>query len=106
MLLGFWGHDVLTAGDGTEAVEIARQQHPDVVLLDIGLPGFDGYEVARRLLAQAETRRPALVAMTGYGQAEDRKRAREAGFALHLVKPVEPEALQRALAVVDRGPDA
>ena len=106
MLLGFWGHDVLTAGDGTEAVEIARQQHPDVVLLDIGLPGIDGYEVARRMLAPAETRRPALVAMTGYGQAEDRQRAREAGFALHLVKPVEPDALRQALAVVDRGPDA
>jgi CheY-like chemotaxis protein len=106
MLLGFWGHDVLTASDGREAIDVARQERPDVVLLDIGLPGIDGYEVARRMLAQADKRRPALVAMTGYGQAEDRKRAREAGFALHLVKPVEPEALQRALAVVDRGSDA
>ncbi len=104
MLLGFWGHDVLTAGDGTEAVEIARQQRPDVVILDIGLPGIDGYEVARRMLAQDETRRPALVAMTGYGQAEDRQRAREAGFALHLIKPVEPDALQRALAVIEPRP--
>jgi len=104
MLLGFWGHDVLSASEGTEALNVARQERPDVVLLDIGLPGIDGYEVARRLLAQADKRRPALVAMTGYGQAEDRKRAREAGFALHLVKPVEPDALQRALAVVDRAP--
>jgi PAS domain S-box-containing protein len=106
MLLGFWGHDVLSASDGTEAIDVARQQRPDVVLLDIGLPGIDGYEVARRMLEQAGKRRPALVAMTGYGQAEDRRRAREAGFALHLVKPVEPDALQRALAVVDRAPDA
>jgi PAS domain S-box-containing protein len=105
MLLGFWGHEVLTASHGTEAVDAAREQRPDVVLLDIGLPGIDGYEVARRMLAQDGTRKPALVAMTGYGQAEDRQRAREAGFALHLVKPVEPDALQRALAVVERGSD-
>jgi len=94
----------LSASEGTEAINVARTERPDVVLLDIGLPGIDGYEVARRLLAQADKRRPALVAMTGYGQAEDRKRAREAGFALHLVKPVEPDALKRALAVVDRAP--
>jgi CheY-like chemotaxis protein len=106
MLLGFWGHDVLTADDGTSAVDLALRRHPDVVLLDIGLPGIDGYEVARRILAQEGEARPVLVAMTGYGQAEDRQRAREAGFGLHLVKPVEPDALQRALAVVERGPDA
>ena len=105
MLLGFWGHDVLTASDGTEAVEMALQRHPHVVLLDIGLPGIDGYEVARRIRSQEGTT-TVLVAMTGYGQAEDRQRAREAGFALHLVKPVEPEALQRALAVIERGPEA
>jgi CheY-like chemotaxis protein len=58
------------------------------------------------MLAQAEKSKPTLVAMTGYGQADDRRRAREAGFALHLVKPVEPDALQRALALVGRGRDA
>src|SRR4029078_10886621 len=68
MLLGFWGHDVLSASEGTEALNGARQERPDVVPLDSGLPGIDGYEVTRRLLAQADKRRPALVAMTGYGQ--------------------------------------
>jgi PAS domain S-box-containing protein len=106
MLLGFWGHDVVTASDGTTAVDLALQRRPHVVLLDIGLPGIDGYEVARRIRAQEGTTKPVLVAMTGYGQSEDRQRARDAGFGLHLVKPVEPDALQRALAVVERGPDA
>jgi PAS domain S-box-containing protein len=106
MLLGFWGHEVLTAGDGSAALDLVRQHRPHVVLLDIGLPGIDGYEVARRIRAQEGIGKPVLVAMTGYGQAEDRQRAREAGFALHLVKPVEPDALQRALAVVVRAPDA
>jgi PAS domain S-box-containing protein len=106
MLLGFWGHEVSTAGDGTEALDLVQQQRPHVVLLDIGLPGIDGYEVARRIRAQENVGKPVLVALTGYGQAEDRQRAREAGFTLHLVKPVEPDALQRALALVDRGPDA
>jgi PAS domain S-box-containing protein len=106
MLLGFWGHDVVTASDGIAAVDLALQRRPHVVLLDIGLPGIDGYEVARRIHAQEGATKPVLVAMTGYGQAEDRQRAREAGFGLHLVKPVEPDALQRALDVVARRPDA
>jgi PAS domain S-box-containing protein len=106
MLLGFWGHEVSTAGEGTAALDLVQQQHPHVVLLDIGLPGIDGYEVARQIRAQENVGKPVLVALTGYGQAEDRQRAREAGFTLHLVKPVEPDALQRALALVDRGPDA
>jgi CheY-like chemotaxis protein len=67
------------------------------VLLDLGLPGMSGLEVATRLLEQAGSQRPLLVAMTGYGQDEDRRRSMEAGFDQHLVKPVELEALQRVL---------
>ena len=75
---------------------------PDVVLLDIGLPGMDGYEVARRLRAAARVGEVVLVALTGYGQEEDRRRSREAGFDRHLVKPVDPEELFRLVVGVSR----
>ena len=86
------------AADGPSAVETAAAHRPDVVLLDISLPGMSGYEVAERLRANPELRETVLVAMTGYGQAEDKKETREAGFTLHLVKPVEPDVLQKLLA--------
>jgi CheY-like chemotaxis protein len=70
---------------------------PDVVLLDIGMPGMDGYEVARRLSALPEGRRPRIVAVTGWSQESDRHQASEAGFDMHLVKPVDLDALLRAL---------
>ena len=98
MLLGLWGHDVRLAADGPSALETAAAHRPDVVLLDISLPGMSGYEVAERLRANPELRETVLVAMTGYGQAEDKKETREAGFTLHLVKPVEPDVLQKLLA--------
>ena len=98
MLLGLWGHDVRLAADGPSAVESAAAHRPDVVLLDISLPGMSGYEVAERLRANPELRETVLVAMTGYGQAEDKKETRDAGFTLHLVKPVEPDVLQKLLA--------
>jgi CheY-like chemotaxis protein len=104
LLLGMWGHDVTMAQDGATALEMAERARPEVVLLDIGLPGIDGYEVARRIRAKPGGENVVLVAMTGYGQAEDKQRAQEAGFALHLVKPIEPETLQRALARVDPRP--
>jgi CheY-like chemotaxis protein/two-component sensor histidine kinase len=104
LLLGLWGHQVTTASEGAAAFELAQSQRPDVILLDIGLPGIDGYEVARRIRASEATSQTVLVAMTGYGQAEDRQRAHDAGFAVHLVKPVEPDALQRALATVGPPP--
>jgi PAS domain S-box-containing protein len=107
LLLGMWGHEVTTASEGQAALDLAERLRPDVVLLDIGLPGLDGYEVARRLRARPGGEQTVLMAMTGYGQAEDRQRAQEAGFALHLVKPIEPEALQQALAkVAPLPPDA
>jgi two-component system CheB/CheR fusion protein len=92
------GHDVVTAADGLAALEAARKFRPDVVLLDIGLPGMDGYEVARRLREAEETRKTMIVAVTGYGQDEDRRQAFAAGFDYHLTKPVDPDALQALLA--------
>ena len=99
-MLGLSGHEVRTARDGREALEEAIAFEPDVVLLDIGLPRMDGYEVARRLRQLEPTRRALLVALTGYGQPADRQRSREAGFDEHLLKPVDPAALD---ALVARG---
>lgn len=97
-LLRARGHHVETAGSGAAALETASVFRPDVVLLDIGLPGMDGYEVARRLREQPEARTAFLVALTGYGRPEDRRRSTEAGFDAHLVKPVDLASLQRLLA--------
>ena len=96
-LLELDGHSVETAGDGVRAIELITQKSFDVALIDIGLPGMDGYEVARRVRTRG-TRPPFLVALTGYGQPEDRKRATAAGFDAHLVKPVDPPELTRVLA--------
>jgi two-component system CheB/CheR fusion protein len=97
MLLRFWGHDTVVAHDGRAALAMVAAEAPDVVLLDIGLPGMDGYQVARALRERLDSR-PVLVALTGYGQDEDRRRSREAGFDHHLTKPVDPEALKGLLA--------
>lgn len=96
-LLELSGHTVEIAFSGPAGVKVAEQFHPDVVLCDIGLPGMDGYEVARLLRGNPETAGTRLIAVTGYGQDEDRARAREAGFDLHLTKPVEPSHLERIL---------
>lgn len=93
MLLRAWGHEVNVALQGEEALTLAQTTRPEFVLLDIGLPGMDGYEVARRLRALEVDPRPVLVAMTGYGRAEDRRESKTAGFDYHLVKPVDPDAL-------------
>ena len=87
------GHDVSTAADGAQALQVASDFHPDIVVLDIGLPLLDGYQVAARLRAQPATRDSLLIALTGYGQAEDRERAVSAGFDHHFVKPADPAAL-------------
>ena len=96
LLLEQHGHEVHEAADGTRAVELAAALRPDVALVDVGLPGLDGYEVARRIRSALG---PAirLVAITGYGRDEDRADALGAGFDLHLLKPVNPEALTRIL---------
>jgi two-component system, chemotaxis family, CheB/CheR fusion protein len=100
MLLTLKGHQVSTAYDGLGAIERARELQPDVVLLDIGLPNLDGFEVARRLRKEHGERPMLLVALTGYGQERDRVRAREAGFDHHLLKPVRLEMLEQLLTVV------
>ncbi|MGJ0492073.1 ATP-binding protein [Methylobacter sp.] len=98
MLLQAEGHEVETADCGIRAIEQARAFRPQVVLLDIGLPDLDGYEVARRLRTLPETRDAVLIALTGYGQAEDRNRSQSAGFDHHLLKPVNFEKLSGLLA--------
>jgi signal transduction histidine kinase/ActR/RegA family two-component response regulator len=98
MLLKFSGHETHMAHDGMEAVEAATKLQPDVILLDIGLPRLNGYEAARKIREQQEhPRRPLLVAVTGWGQVEDRRRTEEAGFDAHLVKPVDEAALVKLL---------
>ena len=100
VLLELEGHVVAAAGEGHEALELVRATDPDIALVDIGLPGIDGYEVARRVRA-LDGRRPVLIALTGYGQPEDRRRASEAGFDDLLVKPVDPTALATLLATLE-----
>jgi DNA-binding response OmpR family regulator len=95
-LLSAEGHEVRIAHDGAEALEVARRFEPDFAFLDIGMPKVNGYEVARRL--RREAARCVLVAVTGWGQEEDRLRAREAGFDRHLVKPVDPGQIEAILA--------
>jgi signal transduction histidine kinase len=96
-LLELLGHEVAVAHSGPEGVRTARAMQPEIVLSDIGLPGLDGYGVARALRADPRTARACLIAITGYGQEEDRCRARQAGFDYHLTKPVAPETLQKLL---------
>ncbi len=106
MLLQTMGHEVGGAHDGVEALEAAERFAPDTVLLDIGLPRLNGYEVARRLRGQA-AHSYLLIALTGWGQDEDRTRARAAGFDYHLVKPVDLDQLGRILdAAVNVDPAA
>lgn len=101
MLLKFLGADAQVAYEGTEALEATRTYRPAVVLLDIGMPGMDGYEVARRVRQEADFRDIVLVAMTGWGQEEDRLRSKSAGFDHHLVKPVAPDVLQALLVSLE-----
>jgi signal transduction histidine kinase/AmiR/NasT family two-component response regulator len=100
-LLRAWGHTVEFVSDPTAVLEAARGFRPEVVLLDIGLPLLNGYDLARLLRADPETAGAALIALTGYGQPADRERALASGFSRHLVKPVQPDALRAALAVLD-----
>ncbi|MEO8003733.1 MAG: ATP-binding protein [Betaproteobacteria bacterium] len=100
MILTLFGAEVRVARNGPEALEVFREFAATVVLLDIGMPGMDGYEVARRMRDEFSGRRTALVALTGWGQEEDRRKAREAGFDHHLVKPVEISELQALLASI------
>jgi CheY-like chemotaxis protein len=99
-MLTLEGHQVHAVGNGLAAIAAARNWKPDVVLLDIGLPDIDGYEVARRLRAAGFDPRLKLVAVSGYGQPDDERRTYEAGFDLHLTKPVSPEFLRDVLGAL------
>lgn len=101
-LLRRGGHEVAVAHDGPQGVRAAQDALPDVVLCDLGLPGLDGFEVARTLRGDPATARAHLIAITGYGRDEDRRRCREVGFDLHLTKPVDPTELQRILGALPR----
>jgi len=100
VLVKMWKHEVILAANGPEGVERALESRPDVALVDIGLPGFDGYEVAQRIRGENDewARAVRLVALTGYGQQSDRDRALAAGFDLHIRKPVDPAELRALLA--------
>jgi CheY-like chemotaxis protein len=105
LLLELSGHEAAVAYSGHDGVRAAERYQPDVVLCDIGLPGLDGYGVARKLRDHPITAKARLIAVTAYGRDEDRRRSHEAGFERHLVKPVGPDALQRVLngpAVLNR----
>jgi CheY-like chemotaxis protein len=100
MLLKLGGHETASVYSASDALSHATAFRPDVVLLDIGLPGMDGYEVAQQMRELPGLRNVRLVAVTGYGRSEDRIRARDAGFDDHLVKPVEFALLERTIAAV------
>ncbi len=102
-IVSLWKHEVRVASNGAAALEMAKTYHPDIVLLDIGLPGMSGYQVAKQLRRQPEFAKTVLVAVTGYGQEEDRRRSREAGFNHHLVKPVAPDCALRSADPAQRG---
>ena len=97
MLLELFGHRVRVVHDGPAAIDAVRAEAPDIALVDIGLPGMDGYELVRRLREQPDGGE-TLVALSGYGRDEDKARAITAGFHLHLTKPVDADRLQALLA--------
>jgi CheY-like chemotaxis protein/two-component sensor histidine kinase len=101
MILQADHHQVRTAHDGEEALELAAQQKPDVMLVDLGMPRLNGYELARRVRGEPWGRDTVLIACTGWGQPEDRRRTEESGFDYHLVKPVSPTAVLRLLQSLD-----
>ena len=103
MMLRVMGNDSRTAYDGQEGVDVAGAFRPDVILLDIGLPMLNGYEACRSIREQSWGKGVVLIAVTGWGQDEDRRRSHEAGFDHHMVKPVDPKALMKMLAGLDVG---
>jgi len=106
MLLELLGHRVRAVYDGVAALDAARANIPDVMVVDIGLPGMDGYEVARRVRRDPDLKQITLVALTGYGREEDKQQALAAGFDYHLVKPVSPDALHGVVTRLANGETA
>jgi len=97
-LLQLQGHEARAATSGIEAVQVAGTMHPDVIFMDVGMPGMDGIEAAQRIHAQPWSQRIRIVVLTGWGQESDRQRTLAAGMQEHLVKPVSPEALAESLS--------
>jgi CheY-like chemotaxis protein len=97
MLLELMGHEVRLAYDGPSALQLAAEFIPDVALIDVGLPGMNGYEIARRIREQPELRHMVLIAQTGWGREEDRETSRQAGFDHHLPKPIDHQLLEKIL---------
>ena len=105
LLLTILGHEAEAVGGGRAALERVRSFRPEVMLCDLGLPGdMDGFEVARQIRANSGLGSPYLIALTGFGQAEDRERTRSAGFDRHLTKPASPEVLRKVLDELPPGP--
>ena len=103
-MLKMYGHEALTAGDGPSALSLAESERPDVVLLDLGLPGMHGIDVAECIVAKSGGKTPLLIAVSGYGRPEDRERSRRAGCEHHLVKPVDFDRLLALLATQTPAP--
>jgi two-component system OmpR family response regulator len=103
MLLETLGHEVRVMHDGPSALAVVDDFTPDVVILDIGLPGMDGFEVAREMRTRAVTKTALLIALTGYGADSDKQKARDAGFDHHLVKPVSFTAIETVIAASSAG---
>jgi CheY-like chemotaxis protein len=97
MVLSSSGHRVLTANAGEQALQLAAQENPDAIVLDIGMPGMNGYDVARRIRGEPWGKSVFLVALTGWGQKEDIERAISAGFDFHMTKPADPERIEQVL---------
>jgi CheY-like chemotaxis protein len=95
MLLRLSGHDVLVAHTGVDALNVVREERPDVAVLDIGMPDLSGYEVARRVRLEPWGQKIILIALTGWGQENDKRRAQAAGFDHHFTKPVDPDDLEK-----------
>jgi CheY-like chemotaxis protein len=98
MLVSLLGHDVRTGFDGVQALDLAGEFHPDLVLLDLGMPRMDGYEACRKLREQPWGAEAVVVAVTGWGRDDDRRKTQLAGFDQHLVKPVAPDAMFNILS--------
>jgi CheY-like chemotaxis protein len=97
LLVELAGHEAMLAENGKRGLELLKSARPDIALVDIGLPGLDGYEVARRFRSEPGSDRVLLVALTGYSASADQDRSRQAGFDIHLIKPVDPQALKLLL---------
>jgi CheY-like chemotaxis protein len=102
LLVRAWGHDAQTASDGLTAIQAAPGYRPNVVLLDIGMPGMSGWDVVRALKGSSGLERTLFVAISGYGRDRDLRRSRDEGFDLHLVKPVKPDELRQLLGLEER----